>query len=73
MLKGIFIKKYLININYISNIYFDENKKIIKIFTIDSGLPTTIECKTKSEYNKYSNVLISLFDLEKYEDKDNEK
>ena len=63
MLKGIFIKKYLININCISNIYFDENKKTIKIFTLESGLPTTIECDSEDEYNKYYNVLSSLFDI----------
>ncbi|ADG71415.1 hypothetical protein [Brachyspira murdochii] len=63
MLKGIFIKKYLININCISNIYFDENKKSIRIFTLDSGLPTTIECDSEDEYNKYYNVLSSLFDI----------
>ena len=65
MIKGVFIQKYLININCISNIYFDENKKIIKIFTLDSWLPTTIECETEDEYNKYYNILISLFDLVK--------
>ena len=65
MIKGVFIQKYLININCISNIYFDENKKIIKIFTLDSGLPTTIECETENEYDKYYNILISLFDLVK--------
>ena len=65
MIKGVFIQKYLININCISNIYFDENKKIIKIFTLDSRLPTTIECETEDEYNKYYNILISLFDLVK--------
>ena len=65
MLKGIFIKKYLININCISNIYFDENKKTIKIFTLESGLPTTIECDSEDEYNKYYNILRSLFDLVK--------
>ena len=60
-----YIQKYLININCISNIYFDENKKIIKIFTLDSGLPTTIECDSEDEYNKYYNILRSLFDLVK--------
>ncbi|MEI0519073.1 hypothetical protein [Brachyspira murdochii] len=65
MLKGIFIKKYLININCISSIYFDENKKSIRIFTLDSGLPTTIECDSEYEYNKYYNILRSLFDLVK--------
>ncbi|MEI0797557.1 hypothetical protein R4Q14_04415 [Brachyspira intermedia] len=63
MLKGIFIKKYLININCISNIYFDEDKKTIKIFTLESGLPTKIECDSEDEYNKYYNVLSSLFDI----------
>ncbi|MBW5411348.1 hypothetical protein E6A50_13360, partial [Brachyspira hampsonii] len=62
MLKCIFIKKYLININCISSIYFDENKKSIRIFTLESGLPTTIECDSEDEYNKYYNVLSSLFD-----------
>ncbi|ASJ22502.1 hypothetical protein BHAMNSH16_12970 [Brachyspira hampsonii] len=63
MLKCIFIKKYLININCISSIYFDENKKSIRIFTLESGLPTTIECDSEDEYNKYYNVLSSLFDI----------
>lgn len=63
MIKGVFIQRYLININCISNIYFDENKSTIKIFTLDSGLPTTIECKTEDEYNKYYNILKSLFDI----------
>lgn len=64
MIKGVFIQnKYLININCISNIYFDEDKKTIKIFTLESGLPTTIECDSEDEYNKYYNVLSSLFDI----------
>lgn len=65
MIKGVFIQKYLININCISSIYFDENKKSIKIFTLESGLPTTIECDSEDEYNKYYNVLSSLFDIVK--------
>ena len=63
MLKGIFIKKYLININCISSIYFDKDQKTIKIFTLESGLPTTIECDSEDEYNKYYNILSSLFDI----------
>ena len=63
MIKGVFIQKYLININCISNIYFDENKSTIKIFTLESGLPTTIECDSEDEYNKYYNILSSLFDI----------
>lgn len=66
MLECIFFQnKYLININFISNIYFDKDKKAIKIFTLESGLPTTIECETEDEYNKYYNILRSLFDLVK--------
>lgn len=40
-------------------------KKTIKIFTLESGLPTTIECDSEDEYNKYYNILRSLFDLVK--------
>ncbi len=66
MLEGIFFQnKYLININCISNIYFDKDKKTIKIFTLESGFPTTIECEAEDEYNKYYNILRSLFDLVK--------
>ncbi|MEI0579422.1 hypothetical protein [Brachyspira pilosicoli] len=63
MLDGISIKNCLININYISVIIFDKEKKKIKIFSIDSEAPLAIDFKTEEEYNKYYKLLRSLFKL----------